>query len=119
MKRQLIKEEKCVVRLYMIEGYDMASRDNGSPSDTYLKLHCNGKTVDERDKYQLDEPNPKFHTKYDFNGIFPGSSPLKIEVWDFDMIFGDDLIGTTLIDLEDRYFTLEWMAMLEKPIEYR
>ena len=44
---------------------------------------------------------------------------MKIEVWDFDMIFGDDLVGTTIIDLEDRYFTLDWMGLSEKPIEYR
>jgi hypothetical protein len=35
------------------------------------------------------------------------------------MIFGDELVGTTYIDLEDRYFTLDWMAMKDKPIEYR
>lgn len=35
------------------------------------------------------------------------------------MIFGDDLLGTTNIDLEDRYFTQDWMSLEEKPIEYR
>jgi hypothetical protein len=40
-------------------------------------------------------------------------------VFDYDEIFGDDLIGTTIIDLEDRYFTMEWQSLKEKPIEYR
>lgn len=35
------------------------------------------------------------------------------------MIFGDDLIGKTSIDLEDRYFTLEWQSLEHKPIEFR
>ena len=35
------------------------------------------------------------------------------------MIFGDDLIGKTVIDLEDRYFSLEWQSLNNKPIEYR
>jgi hypothetical protein len=35
------------------------------------------------------------------------------------MLFGDDLIGETLIDLEDRYFSSDWNAMPMKPIEYR
>ena len=35
------------------------------------------------------------------------------------MIFGDDLIGTSILDLEDRYFNMEWRALVDKPIEYR
>jgi hypothetical protein len=34
-------------------------------------------------------------------------------------LFGDDLIGTTCVDLEDRYFMPEWRALKDKPIEYR
>lgn len=34
-------------------------------------------------------------------------------------MFGDELVGTSLLDLEDRYFTLDWMALKEKPVEYR
>jgi len=32
---------------------------------------------------------------------------LFIEAMDYDDLFGDDLIGTTTIDLEDRYFLPE------------
>jgi len=67
----------------------------------------------------LDEANPNFHKYYDFEGTFPGCSPLQIDVYDYDEIFGDDLIGTTIIDLEDRYFTMEWQSLNDKPIEYR
>lgn len=35
---------------------------------------------------------------------FPGAPSLKIEAFDYDDLFGDDLIGTTYIDLDDRYF---------------
>jgi hypothetical protein len=119
LKAQLLKVDKCLIRFYAVSGYDMSSRDNGSASDTYLKLECNGKTFSERDNYQLDEANPDFYKLYEFEGHFPGSSVLKIEVWDYDMIFGDELIGTSIMDLEDRYFTLDWMGMKEKPIEYR
>jgi len=119
LKAALLKEEKCIVRFYAIDGYNMSSRDNGSASDTYLALECNGKKVNERDNYQLDEPNPKFYKMYDFEAKFPGSSPLNIEVWDYDAIFGDELVGASILDLEDRYFTIDWMALDDKPAETR
>jgi hypothetical protein len=45
---------------------------------------------------------------YQFDGTFPGSAPLVIKMMDYDDIFGDELIGETSIDLEDRYFSSEW-----------
>jgi Ca2+-dependent lipid-binding protein len=60
----------------MIAGFDLSSRDNGSPSDPYLYLTCNNKIYNERVNYQLDEADPKFNKYYDFEGTFPGSSPL-------------------------------------------
>lgn len=35
------------------------------------------------------------------------------------MLFGDDLIGITKIDLDDRNYSQSWLAIDEKPIEYR
>ena len=42
-----------------------------------------------------------------------------IEAYDYDMMFGDDLIGRTEIDLDDRYYSSEWRAIHNKPIEFR
>lgn len=84
-----------------------------------MLLECNGKTFNERDNYQLDNSEPDFFKKFEFEGKFPGTSPLQIDVWDYDMVFGDDLIGTSILDLEDRYFSMEWNGLVEKPIEYR
>ena len=103
----------------MIEAYDLSARDIDSPSDPFLYITCNDKTFNDRENWQLDISDPKFYKYFDFEGTFPGSSPIKIEVYDYDEIFGDDLIGTTILDLEDRYFSLEWLQLEEKPIEYR
>jgi hypothetical protein len=36
-----------------------------------------------------------------------------------DDLFGDDLIGDTIIDLDDRFFSAEWDSINDKPVEYR
>lgn len=50
---------------------------------------------------------------------FPGSPQLKIEAFDYDTLFGDDIIGTTKVDLDDRFYSQTWLAIEDKPIEYR
>lgn len=92
----------------MISAYDLASRDNGGFSDPYLKISLGNKTYDECKNYIEDEPNPEFYKYYDFEATFPGCPPLVIEVMDYDLLFGDESIGVTSIDLEDRFFSPEW-----------
>lgn len=38
---------------------------------------------------------------------------------DYDAVFGDEVIGETILDVEDRFFNLEWQNLDEKPIEAR
>ena len=75
--------------------------------------------MSERENYQLDTAEPKFYKSYDFNVDFPGAPVVYIEAWDYDGFFGDDHIGTTTIDLDDRFYNKEWSSMVRKPIEYR
>ena len=44
---------------------------------------------------------------------------VEISAYDYDDFFGDDLIGKTTLDLDDRYFSKSWQAIESKPIEYR
>jgi Ca2+-dependent lipid-binding protein len=111
IKKALLAEKRCLIKAYMISAFALQSRDNGSASDPYLILECNGKTFSERDNYQLDNSEPEFNKCFQFEGTFPGTSPLVIHVMDYDMVFGDDLIGTSTLDLEDRYFSIEWNGL--------
>ena len=52
--RMLVVKTRCLVRLYMLEGYEFAQKDIGSFSDPYLKIKCGAKKFNERDSYQLD-----------------------------------------------------------------
>jgi hypothetical protein len=119
LKRMLLKTAKMVVRVYMVEGFDLASRDMGGFSDPYLKLKLGKKLYDDCKNYIMDEPNPKFCKHWDFETTFPGCPMLFIDAMDYDDLFGDDLIGSTSVDLEDRYFLPEWRALHDKPVEYR
>jgi Ca2+-dependent lipid-binding protein len=70
-------------------------------------IRCGNKEYNERDNYFLDKADPAFNKFFRFTGEFPGA-PMLIECWDFDDIFGDDLIGRTKIDLDDRFFNPDW-----------
>ncbi len=51
ISRLLLMKTKCIVRLYVLEGYDFAQRDIGSFSDPYLKVKCGAKRFNDRDSY--------------------------------------------------------------------
>ena len=119
IKELLSKNTDAIVHLYCIQAYDLASRDIGSASDPYLIITCGDMVFNEVDNYQNDQPNPKFNKRYDFNVTFPGAPPLVIEAYDYDLLFGDDLIGKTVIDLDDRFFNPKWVSIEEKPVETR
>jgi hypothetical protein len=61
LQQSLSNPTQCLVRLYIIEAFDLASRDIGSDSDPYLMIKCGAFEYSGQDKYHLDEPNPKFH----------------------------------------------------------
>lgn len=95
LEKKLEKSIKCKVRAYMLSGFNMAARDLFSESDTFLELKCGKEKFNEEENYQEDEPNPKFNKCYEFQVDFPGSPALEIWVWDYDLFFGNDLVGRT------------------------
>ena len=119
LQKLLLQQSECIVRVYMINAYDLASRDIGGLSDPYVKISCGEQEFSERDNYTLDCANPDFGKHYDFPVVFPGCPPVRVDLMDYDDLFGDDLIGTSWIDMEDRYFLAEWRALADKPVEYR
>ena len=118
--KRLLNKEQIIIRVYILELNELAKKDLFSESDPYIKLYINDKLViNERKNYQEDQKNCKWYKYYDIAGEIPGSSNLKIEVWDWEAILSDDLIGYTTIDLEDRYFCDDWQNLTHKPIEVR
>jgi len=62
--------------------------------------------------------NPEFFESFEIPCTIPGDAKLEITVMDWDGI-GDDTIGKTEIDIEDRWFTKEWRKITLKPLERR
>lgn len=92
----------------MLGAANLASRDIGSDSDPYFTVKCGTFEFSNRDRYKLDNSSPVWNEYVCFPVNLPGSKTLVISAYDYDDLFGDDLIGTTEIDLDDRWFTPNW-----------
>ena len=74
IKRQLMAETKCKVRAYIVRAFNLAARDNDSPSDPYVKVILGSEVRDDRDNYQTDIADPGIYKMFEFQTVFPGCS---------------------------------------------
>ena len=120
LTKSILVKHEVIIRVYVLEIRDLPRKDLLSDSDPYIKIYFGGeKKFDEQKNHLNDVKTAKWFKYYDILSIFPGDSTLRIEVWDYNPIFKDELIGTTSIDLEDRYFNNDWQKLKFKPIETR
>lgn len=105
IKRQLSVKQSCFVDLYILNCQNLASRDIGSASDPFIRVKCDKTKYNTEKDHIDDEPNPDFFQKFTFEAGFPGTSNIVLDIVDYDDLFGNDLIGSTYIDLEDRFFS--------------
>ena len=105
IENMLLIRTKCHINFYLLNGHNLASRDIGSESDPYYIIELGDQKESGREEYLENEPNPDFYKMVKLQGEFPGCSLLTIKIMDRDLIFGDDEIGSTKIDLEDRFYS--------------
>lgn len=127
---RLKESQSLVVRVYVLRGSSLQSKDANGYSDPYLCLKLGKQVISDRANHKKKTLNPDFFRMFTFNTTLPGPSQLEISVWDHDLVI-DDLIGTTTVDLEDRWFHKDWQRIGQdhpklkeaggclKPIEYR
>lgn len=48
---------------------------------------------------------PLFIRCFEIEATFPNESQLTVQVYDWDLVGSDDLVGETSIDLENRYYS--------------
>jgi Ca2+-dependent lipid-binding protein len=80
-------------------------------SDPYLKVSAGKFTFDDRKNAVFDTKNPYFYKCITIQTELPGISQLKIELTDYNTFGSDKIIGTTCIDLEDRFFDGRWQKL--------
>ncbi|MCQ2816272.1 MAG: hypothetical protein MJ252_03300 [archaeon] len=118
--KKMLLRTNIIVRVYVLRLWELAKKDEFSESDPFIKIYLGDKLIiNESDKYQEDQKYCEWNKYYDIPCDMPGCGELKIECWDYDDLLSDDLIGSTNIDLEDRYFCQKWQALEHKPIEIR
>ncbi len=107
------------MRLYILSVKDIKSKDISSPSDPYFKIFFGDQTIDDQKNHADDKMEYDLCKVFQLKGKLPGSSILRIELWDYDPLFSDELIGFTSIDVEDRFYDRNWRNLKFKPIETR
>ncbi len=118
MEKRISRPAQCTVRLYILDARGLVSRDVLGLSDPYLHIELGNTVIDERDKHQNDKKDVSFFKMYELKTELPSNSMLKIQVMDYDYI-GSDLIGETVISLDDRFYSPFWRALPNKPVEDR
>ncbi|KAF1773512.1 C2 domain [Phytophthora cactorum] len=150
---QFLNPQPYLVRVYVLDALNLHPKDANNRCDPYLRVSLGDgrrreQLFNDRDNYQPETLTPKFHKMYEFKTDLPGASELKLEVLDYDFfaiptlptglskalstavgstVDGDDFVGATLIDLEDRWFDAKWQdlglsperAERRKPLEVR
>jgi Ca2+-dependent lipid-binding protein len=92
------------VRVYVLKGYQLKAMDKReNNSDPYIKLKLGDQVISDRANFQKNvSSNAKFYKNFEMQAKFPGSSKLEVMVMDRDAIVQDNLVGKTIVDLEDR-----------------
>ena len=120
IRKKVLLKSSIFIRIYILELNNLAKKDLLSESDPYIKILLDGKEIiNEKKNHQDDQKNCKWYKYYEIPAEIPGNSTLTLEVWDYDDLMSDDLIGTTTIDIEDRFFDEHWQDLVHKPIEVR
>uniref|UniRef100_A0A3B4DRY2 Fer-1 like family member 6 n=1 Tax=Pygocentrus nattereri TaxID=42514 RepID=A0A3B4DRY2_PYGNA len=106
-----------LIRVYIIAASNLHPADPDGKADPYIVLKLGKTVIKDRDNYIPKQLNPVFGRSFEIQASFPKESLLRILIYDYDVVGGDDLIGETNIDLENRFFSRH-RATCGLPAEY-
>jgi hypothetical protein len=115
---ELFMEKRVVVRLYLLKAYNLPPMDLNGSTDSYPYIQLAGTAIEDTANKVSLNLNPNFYSSYELYATIPGACNLEISLFDADTLTNDK-IGTTYIDLENRFFNVEWRSYDLKPVENR
>ncbi|XP_078071639.1 fer-1-like protein 6 [Mustelus asterias] len=96
---------KVLIRVYIVAATNLYPADPDGKADPYIVLQIGKTEIKDRDNYIPKQLNPLFGRSYEIEATFPMESLLKVTIYDYDLVGTDDLIGSTKIDLENRFYS--------------
>ncbi|KAK5890071.1 hypothetical protein CesoFtcFv8_013638 [Champsocephalus esox] len=111
------RKVQVLIRVYIVSASNLHPSDPDGKSDPYIVLRLGKNEIKDRDNYIPKQLNPVFGSSFEMQASFPQESLLSVVIYDYDMVGGDDLIGETRIDLENRFYSRH-RATCGLPTEY-
>ncbi|XP_078796311.1 fer-1-like protein 6 isoform X2 [Oryzias latipes] len=108
---------QVLIRVYVVSASNLHPADPDGKADPYIVLRLGKNEIKDRDNYIPKQLNPVFGRSFEMQATFPQESLLSVVIYDFDLVGGDDLIGETRIDLENRFYSRH-RATCGLPTEY-
>ena len=94
-----------LVRVYIVKATDLHPMDLNGKADPYVVLQLGNKKISDKENYVSKQLNPVFGKCFEIECCFPQDSMLTVQIFDWDLVGSDDLIGETKIDLENRFYS--------------
>ncbi|XP_008284196.1 fer-1-like protein 6 [Stegastes partitus] len=108
---------QVLILVYIVSASNLHPADPDGKADPYIVLRLGKNEIKDRDNYIPKQLNPVFGRSFEMQATFPRESLLSVLIYDFDLVGGDDLIGETRIDLENRFYSRH-RATCGLPTEY-
>ncbi|KAM6955134.1 fer-1-like protein 6 [Lycodopsis pacificus] len=108
---------EVLIRVYIVSASNLHPADPDGKADPYIVLRLGKNEIKDRDNYIPKQLNPVFGRSFEMQATFPQESLLSVVIYDYDLVGGDDLMGETLIDLENRFYSRH-RATCGLPTEY-
>nr|CAH7741241.1 unnamed protein product [Callosobruchus chinensis] len=96
---------RVLVRVYIVKANDLHPMDLNGKADPYVVLQLGSKRISDKENYISKQLNPIFGKCFEIEATFPQDSMLTVQIFDWDLVGSDDMVGETKIDLENRFYS--------------